>query len=232
MVWKARCSAARSTCTASTRRCAASARRSTRSWTSMPSASWWTRSIPATACSARCTACTSRCPGASRTTSRSPRPTATSRCTPRCSACTACPSRSRSAPAKWKRWPTTASPRTGCTNPTRMKCPRAPTPAHGNGSRACWRCSSAPATRWSSSRTSRSTCSRTRSTSSRPRATSWSCPRAPPRSTSPTRYTPMSATPASPAASTVAWRRCRNRWKAARRWRSSPHRGLGRTRRG
>ena len=90
-------------------------------------------------------------PGDSRTTSRSPRPTVTSRCTPPCSACTACPSRSRSAPAKWKRWPTTASPRTGCTNPTRMKCPRAPTPAHGNGSRACWSCSSAPATRWNSS---------------------------------------------------------------------------------
>ncbi len=106
------------------RRCAASAGRSTRSWTSTPSASWSTRSTPATACSAPCTTCTSPCPGASRTTSRSPRPTATSRCTPPCSACTACPSRSRSAPAKWKRWPTTASPRTGCTSPATTKQPK------------------------------------------------------------------------------------------------------------
>ena len=78
------------------------------------------------------TACTSRSPDASRTTSRFPRPTATSRCIPPCSACTGCPSRSRSVPARWKRWPTTGSPRTGCTSPTTRR-PRAPMPAPGNG---------------------------------------------------------------------------------------------------
>ncbi len=71
-------------------------------------------------------------PDASRTTSRFPRPTATSRCIPPCSACTGCPSRSRSVPARWKRWPTTGSPRTGCTSPTTRR-PRAPMPAPGNG---------------------------------------------------------------------------------------------------
>ena len=43
-----------------------------------------------------------------------------------------CPSRSRSVPARWRRWPTTGSPRTGCTSPTTRR-PRAPMPAPGNG---------------------------------------------------------------------------------------------------
>ena len=103
--------------------------------------------------------------------------------------------------------------------------------ARSNGSRACWSCSSAPATRWNSSRASRSTCSRTRSTSSRPRAASWNCPGSTAVDFAYAVHTDVGNT-ASPAASAVAWRRCRNRWKAARRWRSSPHRGLGRTRRG
>lgn len=57
-------------------------------------------------------------------------------------------------------------------------------------------------------------------------------PKALPRSTSPTRYTPTLATPASPAGSTVAWRRCRKRWKAAQRWKSSAPLAHGQTRPG
>jgi hypothetical protein len=119
-----------------------------------------------------------------------------------CWACTACPSRSRSAPKRWRPWPTTASRRTGCTR-ARTSQPRAATCAPASGCRACWRCSSAPAIRSSSSRASRSTCSPMRSMSSRPRAHHGAAATAPPPWTLPTRCTPMSATVVWPAASTA-----------------------------
>jgi guanosine-3',5'-bis(diphosphate) 3'-pyrophosphohydrolase len=101
------------------RRCARRRSPSRRSWTSTRSASSSTPWTAATACSAASTPCTSPYPASSRTTSPSPRPTATSPCTRSPWACTACRSRSRSAPRKWRTWRTTASPRTGCTRPTR-----------------------------------------------------------------------------------------------------------------
>ena len=64
------------------------------------------------------------------------------------------------------------------------------------GCSRCSRSSTSRATRRSSSSTSRWTCSPTRSTCSRPRAGSCRCRAAPPRSTSPTRCTPTSATAA------------------------------------
>lgn len=73
------------------------------------------------------------CRAASRTTSRFPRPTAISRCIPRCLVCTGCRSRSRSAPGKWKKWPTTASPPIGCTSPVATSSQKAPMPARASG---------------------------------------------------------------------------------------------------
>ena len=66
--------------------------------------------------------------------------------------------------------------------------------ARTRGSPTWWKPSAAPVRRWSSWRTSRSTCSPTRSTCSRRRATSCRCRATPPRSTSPTRCIPTSAT--------------------------------------
>jgi RelA/SpoT family (p)ppGpp synthetase len=73
---------------------------------------------------------------------------------------------------------------------------------------------------------------RTRSTCSRPKAGSWSCPRAPRRSTSLTRCTPTWATAALPVGSIVVSHRCPSRYKVAPRSRSSALRARGRTRHG
>ena len=111
--WLDAAAGARNTCTAFTRKCAANASRSPTLWTCMPFALWSTRPTPATAYSARFTASTSQSLVASKTILPFLKRTAISRCTLHCSACTACLSRFRSAPRKWRRWLTTASPRTG-----------------------------------------------------------------------------------------------------------------------
>ena len=91
--------------------------------------------------------------------------------------------------------------------------PVLPTTWPGCGS--CWTGRRRPRTRASSWRACASTSSRWRSTSSRRRATSSRCRPGRPRSTSPTRCTPRSATGASAPASTAAWCRWRARWRTA-----------------
>ena len=61
----------------------------------------------------------------------------------------------RFAPKKWKRWPTTALPRTGFTRSMKPSPGARPRAGHNPGWAACWRCSKRRATRWSLSRTSR-----------------------------------------------------------------------------
>jgi hypothetical protein len=162
--------------------------------------------------------CSSRSTGASAISSRFPRPTATSRCTRCCSARTVRRSKCRSAPRRWTWSPNAASPRTGRTSTAAAMPATARRAAPRRGSPDLIEsASAAPARRWSSWRTSRSTCSRTRSTCSRRRATSWRCRAMPPRSISPTRCIPTSATTRWPRGWTASWCRCAPSWPAARR---------------
>ncbi len=131
--------AARNTSTASIAKCGKRPCLSPRCSTSTPSASSSIKSIPVTGCWARCTISTNRCPVSSRTTSPSPRPTVTNPCTPCCSGLMACPSRSRSAPRKWTRWPRPVSPPTGCIKPATAVAP-ARRCGRGNGCAVCSRC--------------------------------------------------------------------------------------------
>ena len=95
------------------------------------------------------------------------------------------------------------------------------------GCASCWTGRRRPRTRASSWRRLRFDLVRARSTSSRPRATSSRCRPGRPRSTSPTRCTPRSATAASAPGSTAGWCRWSARSTTATWSRSSPPRPQG-----
>ena len=106
--------------------------------------------------------------------------------------------------------------------------PRA-APTSGCAARSSsWPRATARRSSWS---TPSSSCSRTRSSASRRRAGSSPCRGAPRRSTSPTRFTPMSAIRRSAPRSTGGWRRCctssptatRSRFRAPTAPRRRPH---------
>ena len=103
-------------------------------------------------------------------------------------------SRCRSAPTRCTARPSTASPRTGATSRPRWAASSAPTTWAGCAS--SWSGSGRPRTRASSSSRCATTSGPARCSCSPRAATSSRCPRGRPRSTSPTRCTPSSATAA------------------------------------
>ncbi len=150
-----------------------------------------------------------RFPAASRTSSRCRGPTVISRCTPRSSAITDFPSKCRFEPRRCIAARRKALPRTG--NTRKGASATTATSATSSGCGSFSRCSRRSGIRRSSSRTSRSTCIRKRSTSSRRKARSARCRAAPRRWTSPTWFTPTSATSAWAPASTAGWSPLRTR---------------------
>ena len=118
-------------------------------------------------------------------------------------------------------WKYKEKPRTAASQRRRVGHPGRPRTCCGCAS--CWTGSARPRSRASSSRRCASTSAPQRGVRLHAQGRrDQRCRRGPPRSTSPTRCTPRSATAASAPGSTAGWSRWSSRWRTATTSRSSP----------